>query len=64
MIKSCSSTSPVKFIYTKDLPLTCPQSDDPLWALHPRVFLPIEESENQKIICPYCSTHYELKETP
>ncbi len=44
-----------------DLPLSCPRSDSPLWSMHPRVFLPIEQSEDKKITCPYCSATYELK---
>lgn len=43
----------------KDLPLQCPLEGAPLWRLHPRVFLPIEESG--EAVCPYCSTRYRLK---
>ena len=42
-----------------DLPLSCPQTNQKLWNAHPRVFLPIEESG--EATCPYCGTHYALK---
>jgi len=42
-----------------DLPLHCPLSDTELWNMHPRVFLPIEETGHAK--CPYCGTEYVLK---
>jgi len=41
-----------------DLPLHCPISDSSVWSLHPRVFLPIEETGEAK--CPYCGTQYKL----
>jgi len=31
-----------------------------LWAAHPRVYLPIEETG--RAICPYCSVEYVLVE--
>lgn len=42
-----------------DLPLHCPTPDVALWNSHPRVFIPLEESEEAK--CPYCGTVYRLK---
>ena len=42
-----------------DLPLSCPQANQKLWNAHPRVFLPVEESG--EATCPYCGTHYILK---
>jgi len=41
-----------------DLPLHCPTPDSPLWNSHPRVFIPLEESDECK--CPYCGTVYRL----
>ena len=52
--------NPIIFIEKTDLPLVCPSPNAPLWSLHPRVFLPIEE-QGGKITCPYCSTAYQLK---
>ncbi|PCI39280.1 MAG: hypothetical protein COB50_01300 [Thiotrichales bacterium] len=49
-------------IDSHDLPLSCPLPEMELWDSHPRVFLPIEESADQKIACPYCGTKYELKQ--
>ncbi len=43
-----------------DLPLHCPIPESLLWCMHPRVFLPIEETGEAK--CPYCGTEYKLKE--
>ena len=44
-----------------DLPLHCPQPGTSLWNSHPRVFLPIEDRADGRILCPYCSTVYILK---
>tara|TARA_Y100000590_G_C15742329_1_gene1020726 strand:- start:5533 stop:5730 length:198 start_codon:yes stop_codon:yes gene_type:complete len=43
-----------------DLPLSCPR-ENYMDQSHPKVFLPIEESKNKEIKCPYCSTLYILK---
>ncbi|EDN66791.1 conserved hypothetical protein [Beggiatoa sp. PS] len=43
-----------------DLPLHCPMPSMSLWNSHPRVFLPIEESTEGKIKCPYCGADYVL----
>lgn len=43
-----------------DLPLHCPQDGECLWNAHPRVFLDIEDTPGQRVICPYCSTEYIL----
>jgi uncharacterized Zn-finger protein len=40
------------------LPLSCPPREDRVWDAHPRVYLPIEET--QTVICPYCGTLYVL----
>ncbi|RMH44935.1 MAG: zinc-finger domain-containing protein [Gammaproteobacteria bacterium] len=40
------------------LPLHCPGDNAPLWAMHPRVYLPLE---NGRATCPYCGTTYRLK---
>ncbi|MGB5487458.1 MAG: zinc-finger domain-containing protein [Lysobacterales bacterium] len=43
-----------------DLPFSCPQPNQKIWDAHPRVYLPIEESGEAS--CPYCGTHYVLKD--
>lgn len=48
-------------VTAKDLPLHCPQPGSSLWNSHPRVFLPIEDSPDGRIVCPYCGTYYELQ---
>ncbi len=44
-----------------DLPLQCPLPDMIKWNSHPRVFLQITEAPNHEIVCPYCSTKYQLE---
>jgi len=44
----------------KDLPLHCPMDGMTLWNSHPRVYLPIENSGEER--CPYCGTVYVLKD--
>ncbi len=44
----------------KDLPLHCPMPGTSLWDSHPRVYLPIEDSGEER--CPYCGTVYVLLE--
>ena len=41
-----------------DLPLHCPMPGKRLWDSHPKVFLPIENSGQER--CPYCGTVYTL----
>ncbi|BAU50350.1 zinc finger, CHCC-type [Sulfurifustis variabilis] len=41
-----------------DLPLHCPMKGMSLWNSHPRVYLPIEESGEER--CPYCGAVYVL----
>lgn len=46
----------------KDLPLSCPMPGATLWNMHPRVYLPIEDTPNKESVCPYCGAHYVLKD--
>jgi uncharacterized Zn-finger protein len=43
-----------------DLPLRCPLPGTSLWNSHPRVFLPIDDTKDGRMRCPYCSTEYIL----
>ncbi len=43
-------------IQRRDLPLHCPLPGASLWNSHPKVYIPIEESTNGRMLCPYCST--------
>jgi len=45
-------------ISRKDLPLSCPRPQDEVWNMHPRVYLPLEQSG--EAVCPYCGVHYRL----
>lgn len=56
---SCNSKKIV--VTEKDLPLSCPMDDMVLWNAHPKVYLPIEESNEE--VCPYCGTQFVLKNT-
>lgn len=47
----------------KDLPLRCPLPEMSLWNSHPAVYLPIEDAKDGRIVCPYCSTVYVLKQS-
>jgi uncharacterized Zn-finger protein len=47
-------------ITRQDLPLHCPMRGMTLWNSHPRVYLPIEESGEER--CPYCGAVYVLKD--
>ncbi len=46
-------------VTVEDLPLHCPMPGMSLWNSHPRVFLAIEESGEER--CPYCGAVYVLK---
>lgn len=43
-----------------ELPLFCPGKEAKLWCAHPKVYLPIEESEDGIARCPYCGTVHQL----
>lgn len=43
-----------------DLPLSCPMPSMALWNSHPRVYLPIEKTGQER--CPYCGAIYILKD--
>ena len=43
-----------------DLPLSCPMPGMVRWNSHPRVFLPIEKSGEER--CMYCGAVYVLKD--
>ena len=43
-----------------DLPLSCPMPGMSLWNSHPRVYLPIEDSGQER--CRYCGAVYVLRE--
>lgn len=45
-----------------DLPLYCPGPRAPLWSMHPRVYIEIEQDGHA--LCPYCSAHYRLELKP
>ena len=44
------------------LPLRCPLPEMSLWNSHPAVFLPIEDTADGRILCPYCGTQYVLRD--
>lgn len=46
----------------QDLPLCCPRPDAPVWNMHPRVYLPIEDEAQREAVCPYCGARYRLVE--
>jgi len=44
----------------EDLPLFCPTRADNRWNMHPRVFIPLGQSDTTEALCPYCGTLYKL----
>ena len=54
-----ASTKKQYEITKADLPLSCPTKGMTLWNSHPRVYLPIEETE--RAVCPYCGSEFILK---
>lgn len=44
----------------EQLPLSCPQPEDEVWNMHPRVFLSV--GKTGEAICPYCGTKYVLQD--
>lgn len=48
-----------RYVSPQDLPLSCPMDGMALWNAHPKVYLPIEDTGSE--VCPYCGTHYVLK---
>jgi uncharacterized Zn-finger protein len=57
--QSLSQTMTVS-ISRADLPLFCPGKESSLWCAHPKVYLPIEETDSGEARCPYCGTVYRL----
>ncbi len=47
-------------VQASDLPLSCPRPGDELWNMHPRVYLPIDEAPERRVVCPYCGALYQL----
>jgi len=43
-----------------DLPFHCPPDGAPLWSMHPRVYLPLEQAG--RAVCPYCGAEYVLED--
>ncbi|BCU07366.1 zinc-finger domain-containing protein [Allochromatium tepidum] len=52
--------SPPIEVTRRDLPLCCPRPDAPVWNMHPRVYLPIEDDPHHEAVCPYCGAGYRL----
>jgi uncharacterized Zn-finger protein len=53
-------TTQVVKVGRADLPLSCPRPGDEVWNMHPRVFLPIEQTGEET--CPYCGAKYVLED--
>lgn len=59
--KKMPNTQRKVVIAAKDLPVHCPLPDTSLWNSHPRVYIPLEEAENKRAICPYCGTEFVIE---
>ena len=44
----------------EQLPLSCPQPEDDVWNMHPRVYLPLDKTG--EAVCPYCGARYVLQD--
>ncbi len=51
---------PPTIVKRRDLPLSCPLPDAPVWNQHPKVYLPIEKNGHAK--CPYCGAEFLLED--
>jgi len=51
--------SRVVVVTNDSLPLHCPSSESSSWAEHPKVYLPLDKTD--EVLCPYCGTLYQLK---
>lgn len=49
----------VRQVTKAELPISCPTSDKESWSEHPRVFLPLSDT-NLTEVCPYCSAQFTL----
>ncbi|HLB56723.1 MAG TPA: zinc-finger domain-containing protein [Coxiellaceae bacterium] len=58
MMEKKACTVRLQKITKKELPLSCPLTNERLWDAHPRVYLDIEKTGH--VVCPYCETKYEL----
>ncbi len=47
-------------VTSRDLPLSCPPRGTDVYALHPRVYLPIKATG--RAVCPYCGAEYVLQD--
>jgi len=56
--KASSDARATYKVSRKDLPLSCPTPEMELWNMHPRVYLPIEQTGHA--VCPYCGAEFEL----
>ncbi|MBN1377713.1 MAG: zinc-finger domain-containing protein [Gammaproteobacteria bacterium] len=50
----------ISIVKTTDLPLHCPIGTSSKWSMHPKVYIPIEQSPQGEALCPYCGTLYRL----
>ena len=56
--KSSGGHSDVVEVESSDLPISCPLPGDPVWNMHPRVYIPLHQTDQYK--CPYCSHLFKL----
>lgn len=50
--------SAVVEVTSDDLPMHCPAPGSDLWNSHPRVYIPLEDSDEAS--CSYCGTVFRL----
>jgi len=61
MASTLKSSTTTTYKVTRDqLPLSCPQTNDDVSSMHPRVFLDIKKTG--EATCPYCGAKYQLQD--
>lgn len=60
-VQTLAQDAPIE-VDRQDLPLSCPLPGAPVWNMHPRVYLPIEDDPSGEAVCPYCGARYRLKD--
>jgi len=55
LIKKTRKTILIK---KNELPAFCPPKNNDSWAMHPRVFIDLEQ--NKEANCPYCGASYAI----
>lgn len=56
--KLAANTKNKYTVRRSDLPLSCPTAEMEVWNAHPKVYLPIDKTGEER--CPYCGALFVL----